>query len=449
MGRSSTTRRGPLPRPKVVADDPHLTRFAGVLPFVRFCAALDLPGLLMAVAPRRGRKRVHGVHHVLFAFLVSAVLGAQRLAHLDWCAGDALLLKMLRLSSWPVRKVFSAALASVDDAGVGALLNILTNLGVRAVKGAPSAIVDFDSTVVVSFGEQEGAQFGYSGRGRNRRRHHPLVASVAEGRTVVHAKYRDGSAIDQEEAIAFFAETASRFRERAPGIALSIRADAGFWSARVGRWFLDEQIPFACALPMHAGVKVALWSASFTTVDDLEEDVGITTLSGTDLGMDPRMRVVVVRRALHDRKAPPPGKVVPHDPDGRYQAIVTSLDWEAVDIWRFYNDRGDAERVFKVGKHALGLANLVAHEFRANEVAFLLRLIAYNTDVCFQRAAEEAAAAEHRPVLRMGLLARQPRLYHLAGRLLRVHDAWLLRLPASRRVAELWAFYDPGGMRAA
>ena len=138
---------------------------------------------------------------------------------------------------------------------------------------------------------------------------------------------------------------------------------------------------------------------------------------------------------------------IAQDADSRYHAIVTSLDWQAADCWRFYNDRGDAERVFKTGKQALGLGNLVSQGFRANEVAFLLRLIAYNVDVLFQQAAEEAAIAENRPVVRMGLKARQPRFFGLAGRLLRIHDSWVLRLPRSRKVSALWAYYDPSSMR--
>jgi len=460
MGRSSTTRRGPLPRPRVVADDPHLTRFAGVLPFVHFCEALGLPGLLNAAVPAGGRRRTHPVHRVLFAFIVAAVIGTSRLAHLDWYEGDELLLKLLRLSSWPVRKVFSSALEMIEDSGVVALLNILTNLSLRSIQAASSAVLDFDSTAVVSFGEQAGALFGYCGKGRNRRRHYPLVASIAEGRTAVHVKYRDGSAIDADEAIAFFADTVKRVRGRKPGIDLKIRADAGFWSAKMAAWFLEQKIHFACSLPLQAGYKLALWTAEFSPVEttdpvvlepgdddaDYDEGIDIATLPGPLLGMDERLKVIVIRRRLHDPKAPPSGKKIAQDPDSRYHAIVTSLDWDAVDCWRFYNDRGDAERVFKTGKQALALGHLVSQVFRANEVAFILRLIAYNADVLFQQAAEQAAIADKRPVIRMGLKARQPRLFGLAGRLLRVHDTWVLRLPKSRRVATLWAFYAPRAM---
>lgn len=461
MGRSSTTRRGPLPHPTVRVDDPHLTRFAGVLPFVHFCHALDLPRLLTMVVPAAGRKRIHAVHDVIFAFIIATVIGAERLAHLDWYEGDVLMLKMLRLSSWPVRQVFSRALAGVQDAGVAALLTIITNLGLRTIPGATSAVIDFDSTAIVSFGEQVGAFFGYCGKGRNRRRHYPLVASIAEWRAVVFAKYRDGSGIDEDEWIKFFADTVARVRAKMPGIALSIRADAGFWSAKTCSWFLDQNIPFTCSLPFQAKVKFALWTATFSPVeildrvaaepgeDDEDDDEGldIATIPGPELGFDARVKVVVVRRRLHDKKAPPAGKTIPQDADSRYQAIVTSLTWDAVDVWRFYNGRGDCERVFKTGKQALGLGNLVSQNFRANEVAFLLRLLAFNTDLLFQQAAEQAAVDENRPVIRMGLMARQPRLYGLAGRLLRIHDSWVLRLPRSRKVEALWAFYDPSSMR--
>lgn len=421
-----------------------------MLPFVRFCEELKLPELLIAVAPRTGRRRTHPVHRVLFAFLVGSVLGCQRLAHLEWYTGDALLLKFLRLSSWPVRKVFSGALASVSDAGVAALGELVTLTGLMGLSGAKVAVLDFDSTALVSFGEQEGALFGYCGKGRNRRRHHPLVASLAATRTAVHASYRGGSAIKADEIIAFFAETVRRVRAQIGGVAVSIRADAGFWSQKVYTWLLAEGIPFACALPMQANVKLALWNTPFQAVEDDDEgDLAIAEIPGARLGMDARVRVIVLRRVVHDPSAPPPGKVVPDDLDARYQAIATSLDWAPVDVWRFYNDRGDAERVFKTGKHALGLANLVSHEFRANEVAFLLRLLALNLDQHFQSAAERTAEAAHRPVVRMGLLARQPRLYHLAGRLLRIQGRWVLRIPQSPRVESLWAFYDPGGLRAA
>lgn len=180
---------------------------------------------------------------MLFAFLAGAMVGAVKLAHVEWLRHDRVFTKFLRFSFWPVRKVFSAALESVTDTGVVALSWVLTRLGLRSVANATSAVLDFDSPALRCFGTQAGAVFGYCGKDRNRRRHHPLVASVAQTRAVVHAKYRDGSGIGEQESIAFIAESVSRLRGRlAQGAAVSVRADAGFWSRATGEWLVAQKV---------------------------------------------------------------------------------------------------------------------------------------------------------------------------------------------------------------
>ena len=112
--RRQTSFRGPLPRPIVRADDPTLTSHAGLLPVITFMSQqLDLVTRLREIVGWVGRKRVHPTHLVLLAFVVGALAGVERMAHLDEALrGDPVLVKFLRLASWPVRKVFAGALAS-------------------------------------------------------------------------------------------------------------------------------------------------------------------------------------------------------------------------------------------------------------------------------------------------------------------------------------------------
>ena len=100
MGRSNTTRRGPLPAPRIRADDPHLTRFAGLVPLIRFAThELDLQQRLLDVVDPTKGERKYKVHLVLFAFLIGALAGVWRLTHLEWLRGDAVVEKFLRLPS--------------------------------------------------------------------------------------------------------------------------------------------------------------------------------------------------------------------------------------------------------------------------------------------------------------------------------------------------------------
>ena len=114
MGRRNTSQRGPLPDVEVRADDPAISRFAGLVPLMRFGfgelkLADDLRGVVGATSSRQRR---YPVHLVLLAFVWCALGGFHKLAHLDGLRGDPILQKFSRLSSWPVRKVFSARLPS-------------------------------------------------------------------------------------------------------------------------------------------------------------------------------------------------------------------------------------------------------------------------------------------------------------------------------------------------
>lgn len=443
--RRQTT--GPLARPAVRADDPTLTSHAGLLPVISFMSGeLGLVRRLREIVGASGRERTHPVHLVLLAFVVGALAGVERMAHLDEALrGDPVLVKFLRLAHWPVRKVFAVALASLSDRARDALVDLTCELGLGTLPaGIRSIVLDIDSTALVDHGQGEGSKFGYCGKGRRRRRHFPLVASVAETRAIVLVKYRDGSNITNEEMIAFIGDLLRRVRDRVGAdCQITIRGDAGIWCPALGRWLREQDVAFVMAIPLSAGVKLHLHTLTFESVDDDYDDIECAELSGKLVGIGEAFRIAVIRRQVHDPSAPPQGKKVDGHPHWRYQAVVSDRDWTPPDLWRFYNGRAGCERVFRIGKQALGLGHLVSRQFRANEAAFLLRSIAFNVDVRFQAHCEQRARAEKRVVRRVGLEWRQPRFYRTAGRLLHEAGRWVLRVPANDLLADLWAFYAP------
>lgn len=447
MSRHNRTRRGPLPRPVVRPDDPTLTRFAGLIPLVaHMTKVLRLPSQLAELAQTRGRRRIHAVHHVLFAFVVGALAGTERLAHLEWLRDDIVLLKFLRLASWPVRKVFSAALAGLSDAGVRGLESLLGDIARRTLRCKESVVVDLDNTAIVDHGTAEGSKFGYCGKGRRRRRHYPIVASVAESLAVVAAQYRDGSEMTNTEVFGFIDHVTSRLRSWfGPKLAITLRGDGGFWSPGFAAGLQERDLAFVLGVHLVSQLKLMLMTATWEALTD-DPDVEFTVLPSEVVKLGSGMRIIAVRRRVNDPGAPPSGKVIDWSPEWRYQAVITTEDWTAPDVWRFYNQRGDSERVFRIGKQALGLGNLVGHSYRANEVAFLLRLIAYNADLDFQQTTEAAARTRGAPVLHHGLEWRQRRFYNSPARLLREKSRWVLRTAINRCLTELWRFYAPDSL---
>ncbi len=444
MGRSKPSRRGPLPEPTILANDPTLTAFSGAVPFIRFISQKpDILSRLSTLFKNDGVRRVYSRHLILFSFMVGSVLGVHRLAHLEALRGDPVLLKFLRLPRWPVRKVFSNALATLSDRGVDRLRDIIADVGLEPLKNQRSAVVDVDSSSIVSYGQQEGAVFGYSGKGRNRRRHHPLVASVAEIRTVIHADYRTGAAIKAVEAIAFINRAVAVLRTKLSlGAQVIVRADSGFWSRAMGEHLLSVNLPFIFVIPIHSGVKLMLRTSRWRCVDG-DSDLQITSFGGERISLDGRLRIIGIRRRIRDAKAPPAGKEIAGCTKWRYQALVTSMAGVEEGLWRFYNDRADCERIFKVARGALGMGWLVGQKLRANETAFLLRLLAFNADQRFQLFAENQARESSHPTVSIGLIARQHRFYRTPGRLLKSQGRWRLRIGSGTRREHLWDFYAP------
>ena len=66
------------------------------------------------------------------------------------------------------------------------------------------------------------------------------------------------------------------------------------------------------------------------------------------------------------------------DTDWKYEAIVTNLGWEPIDIWRFYNQRCCMENYIKESKHGFSIDRISTGNFAANEIDMLLKLLAYN-----------------------------------------------------------------------
>jgi len=446
MGRHNSSRRGALPTPEIRPDDPTLTRFAGAIPLIAFMTEeLGLVSWFRDIVRYRGRRRRYAVHLILFAFVVGALVGVRRMAHLEWLRDDAVLLKWLRLPGWPVRKVFSQALRSLSEAGRIRLEELVAELGFRTLGKVKSLVVDIDPTAIVDHGKGEKSEFGHCGKGRNRRRHYPIVASVAETRAIIAAWYRGGKGLNSAERLGFFQFVAARIRAKlGTRCQLIFRGDSGMHTIELMCWLVQEKIGFVFAFAMRPRVKSALHRGKWT-VDPNDPDLEFTAVHWNCAGFPSGLRMIGIRRRDDDPNNPAQGKLLPGCHYYRYQALITDRDWEPRDVWRFYNHRADCERVFRTGKQALGLGNLVGRNYAANAAAFLLRALAFNIDLLFQQAAENRAKAEGRKVRRLGLQWRQFRFYCSPGRLLREHCRWILRVPTNPMLAKVWAFYRPPG----
>ena len=61
-----------------------------------------------------------------------------------------------------------------------------------------------------------------------------------------------------------------------------------------------------------------------------------------------------------------------------HEAIVHTMDWSPMDIWRFYNQRACMENDIQEAKYGFSINRIPTSSFKAKELDLLIKLLAYN-----------------------------------------------------------------------
>jgi hypothetical protein len=106
-----------------------------------------------------------------------------------------------------------------------------------------------------------------------------------------------------------------------------------------------------------------------------------------------------------------------------YQVLVTNLLMSPLPLWRFYNDRANAELVIRELKEAYALGKVPTKTWEANVAHFHLVVFAYNLLNWFKRL---CVAPEWQ---RLTLQTLRNRLLLIPAELVRPQKRWILKMP--------------------
>lgn len=232
----------------------------------------------------------------------------------------------------------------------------------RKHRGMQELILDMDSSVSETYGEQEGSAFnGHFGCTC----YHPLFCFNQFG-DVEGALLREGNVHSAKNWRAVLDPVVARYRGRR--LALSFRGDAAFANPDLYEYLEDEGFGYAIRLPAN---------------DLLEKE--IAHLMKRPVGRPSRAPVVwyegfQYRAKSWNRSRRVIAKVEWHRGElfPRVGFIVTNLSRPAKRVVRFYNRRGTAEQWIKEGKNAVRWTRLSCHDFKDNQVRLFLFILADN-----------------------------------------------------------------------
>ena len=292
---------------------------------------------------------------------------------------------------------------------------------VGASPDAAEMTLDLDSTVCEVFGRaKHGAAYGHT----KVLGYHPLAAVRDDTGELVCVRMRSGSS--QRGHSRFAAETLARMRRLAPHTAVTVRADAGFFSYALIAKLDAHNARWSVTIPQNAKVKAAIDSideAAWKQIaypDDGEAQVAETTITTSRRDpQGPRKLRLVVRRT---RLAEGPQREL--WPNWRHHCFVTNradLGTEAADAYH----RAHARVELAIGDlKANGLAHCPSGSFFANGAHLACAALAHN----LARWTARLAHTQHPDRLTVAATIRR-RLLSVPGRLVNHSHRHRLRLP--------------------
>src|SRR6516165_808682 len=206
-----------------------LTHFGGVYFFQEFLRVLQLRNFLARYLSYPRRNNRYQSSQMIIALMYPIVLGLDRIETASLLRSNGTFQHLTGLPSFPdaqtLRRFLLNAPAHLREQLHRANDRLLKKF-IHLPEHRSRLIFDLDSTVVTSFGHQEGAEVGYNPRYRGKRSYDPLLCVEANSAFLWDVELRRGDAgswAGSEELLACcFHSTPSDIRE------LRVRADAGF-----------------------------------------------------------------------------------------------------------------------------------------------------------------------------------------------------------------------------
>ena len=400
---------------RVEFDDERAVSDAGVMLVATLAGRLRIEAAAgKLVRLRRDRAGAANAGRKVMAVLFAMVLGADSIDDCDVLrAGKTRRL----LGGWmPAPSTLGTFLRAFTFGHVRQLDALLGETLVRAWRagagpGSGRLVIDVDSFVGEVCGRlKQGAAYGYT----KVLGYHPILATRADTREVLHIRLRKGSANTSKGMLRFCDELIARVtRAGADGPKL-LRADSGFWNHKVFARLERADWQYSIGVRMHKAIRAAVEAieeSAWQTIEDYPKE-GEAQIAETTHGG----RRLIVRRT---RLVGPQAELWP---DWRHFAFLTNRTEDITIVESEHRDHAVVEQVIvELKEQALG--HFPSGEFNANGAWTVLGALAHNLLRWTQLIGLPDSTVRAARTLRR-------RLITIAGRLTRHGRSWTLHLPA-------------------
>ena len=395
-----------------------LSHFGGAYFFHEFVRVLHVRHFLAEQIRYSRRNRDYSVSQMLLALVYPILLGLDRIETAWLLRSDRTFQYLTGLQSFPdpqtLRRFLLNAPADLREQLHRANDRLLQRF-IHLPEHRSRLTFDLDSTVVTSFGYQEGTAIGYNPRYRGKRSYDPLLCVEANSSFLWDVELRRGDAgtwAGSEELLAdCFLSSPSDIRE------FRVRADAGFgYGPVLDMLELRPTAQYAVVSRMVPSLKRELGGLRYERLNPSWE---IAEFEHCPHGWPHARRCIVARKPMQESDPEPTLFVMKQY---AYRAWHTNLPMTPAGVWHFYDGRAGMERRIREIREDYTLAKIPTRAFEANALYLEVVRLAYNLVTAFQRT---CLPHEWRTLT---LSKLRHRLFWLPGELTRPQNRPTLRL---------------------
>ena len=401
-----------------------LTHFGGTYFLHEFIRVLQLRDFLSRRLAYRRRNSDYSVSQMLLALIYPIILGLDRIETASLLNSNGSFQYLTGLQSFPNPQTLRRFLLNAPDQ-LRKQLHLANDRLLQRFIHLPEhrsrLIFDLDSTVVTSYGHQEGAEVGYNPRYRGKRSYDPLLCVEANSAFLWDVELRRGNAgtwAGSEELLACcFHSTPSDIRE------LRVRADAGFGYGPVLDMLEARFAQYSVVARMIPSLKHALKGLRYEQMNSSWE---IAEFEHRPHDWSHARRCIVARKRIEESDPEPTLFTLERY---AYRAWHTNLPLTPAGVWYFYDGRAGMERRIREIREDYTLTKIPTRAFAANALYLEVIRLAYNLVSAFQRT----CLPEEWQSLTLNKLRH--RLFWLPGQLTRPENRPTLRLVNSPLIA--------------
>jgi hypothetical protein len=391
---------------KIQFTDKAITAWGGMVLLKNMLRQMDFEQVIRSLdsLPQQGSNRGYNPYTVIESFMTSVWCGANRFIHTEVTRHDQSLGKIFGWERIPAQDVYKRYFSKFTQSINQSVFNQLNKWFFDQLH-FNNYTLDFDSTILTRYGNQQGAKRGYNPHKPGRPSHHPLMAFVDDCKMVVNFWLRRGDSHTAARFCEFLDETLERLKDKTVGL---VRLDSGFYDKEVFDYLEQKSLSYIVAARFYEPIQRLI--ASQKTWFKLDEGVDISQSDyQSPLWSKPR-RLVIVRQRINVRPKAS-GKQLKLFEDQmeynnyRYSCLVTNLNLSSADVWRLYRHRANAENRIKELKYDFGFDSFNMQKFWATEAALNFVMMAYNTMSLFRQVIINSETQQRLSVLKFKAFA--------------------------------------------